>query len=178
MSVLDRGMLRQSRSGLPDHIRLDRGNECGAVYQASLTSGVKDVAGAGIDSDYVARDIRALVLGRPDPQRKGQCRADAIANPDNLSFIPEAGTLLIAEDTRRHPNALVWAYRLAGRELAPIAAVPAGAEATALSWYQGINGFAYILLVAQHVPASGGQPGYSELGYIGPISGFASPEGR
>ena len=128
-------------SKAPDHIRLPQ-NLCGAVL--ALRAQRDDALG----SDYVVRDVRIALQGRPVDESR--CDEAAIASPDNLSFIPEAGVLLLAEDGSRHKRNKVWAWQVASDTLTPIAVMPPYAEATSLYWYPDINGHAYLTLVVQH----------------------------
>lgn len=51
------------------------------------------------------------------------CALDGISNPDNVAFIPQLDTLLIAEDTENHENDVLWAHdiKTGGRYCGPTA---------------------------------------------------------
>jgi len=108
----DSGMLylalTQVQKGMEDGGKDDRGslndirfaaNPCGAVYALETEFDFL------IDSQYVAKTMEAAVIGQPkkypkgDPLAVNRCDVDAIANPDNLTFISGYGTLIIAEDS-------------------------------------------------------------------------------
>lgn len=152
MSAVEKGMEDGNAQDLggPNDVRLAK-NKCGAVYALDL--GNDPIIG----SDWVALSWRAEVEGRPasypagSPYEHNSCSVNGIANPDNLSFIPSAGVLLIGEDTGSgHQNDVVWAYDITTRKLTRIFSTPYGAETTSLYWYPNVNGFAYIRTVVQH----------------------------
>ncbi len=145
---------RYERGG-PNHIRLGY-NPCGVVFALDL--GRDETIG----SDYVARSMAALVTGRSDPEGVAAgvntCAVDGIANPDNLTFIPEHDTLIIAEDSDDgHENDAIWAYDVGRGKLTRILSVPQGAEATGVFWYPNIDGHGYLTAVVQHPFAETGK---------------------
>lgn len=127
-------------------------NACGVVYELDL------------DENYVAKNMTGLVSGRPvtkvDPQVAGfetgnKCHVNGIANPDNLTMMPN-GTLIIGEDTGSgHQNDLIWALDIAKQKkgepaLTRILSTPYGSETTSPYYYPNINGFGYLMTVVQH----------------------------
>lgn len=160
-------------SGEADHMRLSQ-NICGGVF--AMRVGPDDALG----SDYVAREVRLALQGRPVDDTR--CDELAISSPDNLSFIPEAGLLLVGEDGSRHKRNKAWAWSVRDKSLTPVAIMPPQAEATSLYWYPNINGHAYMMLVAQHPY---GQTPQAQLpspdvkrawvGVIGPMPVLGSP---
>lgn len=162
MSELDRGMLDFGRVGKPspqttydqggpNHIRLEQGNVCGAVYELS------------VDDNYTATDMRGLLSGRPmttdygaaaeSPSFDGinRCSVRGLANPDNVTYLPGHGTLIIGEDSGTgHQNDMVWSFNLTTRKLTRIETTPYGSETTSPYFYPNINGFAYLMSVVQH----------------------------
>jgi len=162
MSEVDRGMLDNARVGRdgaytkydiggPNHIRLDQGNVCGAVY------------GLKLDGTYTATNLFPIVAGTPmtvdygapieSPDFDGinKCDVNGIANPDNITYMPGYSTLIIGEDTGSgHQNDMVWAYKTDTGSLVRIQTTPYGSETTSPYFYPDINGFAYLMSVIQH----------------------------
>jgi hypothetical protein len=191
---MDRGKPSSSFDrGGPNHIRLPH-NLCGAVYAMRLAGGVEDTAGAPIASPYVAIDMVSALAGRmtrawdqdsdlpaypaDGPFAANKCDLNGIANPDNLTFIPGQGILIIGEDTGEgHQNDALWAYDLDRRSLTRILTTPYGSEVTSPYFYQDVGGFAYLISVVQHpfgesdqdklIPGSGDDRAYT--GYLGPF---------
>lgn len=194
MSEVDQGMEDNMRYGKPDnrydiggpnHIRLPM-NRCGAVYGMPLGFGVQ----GGLRSRLIGKEIGAVLSGRmtqaldpasplvydpAGPLAANRCDVEAIANPDNISFMPAANTLLVAEDTSYHENNMAWAYDLATGKLARIQTAPLGAEITSFDYYPNINGFGYLMSVIQHPfddhedAAPDAQARHAVTGYIGPF---------
>lgn len=156
ITSIDRGMADASEKGKasdrferggPNHIRLAY-NPCGVVYGLDLARDDK------IGSDYVAKGMSPVITGKPAPGATGPfntCALDGIANPDNLTFIPEHDTLIIAEDSDGgHENDAVWAFDVGRGKLTRILTVPQGGEASGVYWYPNINGHGYLTAVVQH----------------------------
>ncbi len=157
LTSLDRGMGDNTEKGKPSD-RFERGgpnhirvayNPCGAVFASALE---KD---AGIGSDYVVKNIAPLIAGKPDASvgegKFNQCAVDGIANPDNLTVIPEHDTLIIAEDSDgRHENDSIWAMDMGTGRLTRIMTVPPGGEASGVYWHRNINGHGYLTAIVQH----------------------------
>jgi len=168
MSQITKGMEDNSDNdvGGPNHIRLEK-NSCGGVYELTVQSDSK------IGSEFVASHMKGLIMGQP---KNNKCDIDGLANPDNITFIPESNTLIIGEDTSKHLNDAVWAYDLDTRKLTRIATVTYGAETTSPFWHQ-IGYYGYLTLTTQHpyseVPKDYAPPKGSDFeskaGYIGPI---------
>lgn len=183
MSEVSKGMLANSAydQGGPDHIRVATSYKCGAIYELDLQGGVTDTQNQPIASELVAVKMQGLLVGHSKKYENAlfaanKCDLKQIANPDNLTYLPGYDTLLIAEDTDKHKNNILWAYDTQNQGLNRIATVPYGAEITSPYWFPNINGYAYIIMVTQHpygesdaslVPSQ--QATESVIGYIGPI---------
>ncbi|TGD70937.1 DUF839 domain-containing protein [Mangrovimicrobium sediminis] len=129
-------------------------NYCGTVYALDL------------DSNYVATGMHGLVFGEPRTYSRGalednpypadgpyaanQCDLNAIAEPDNVTFIPGYNTLIIGEDTGQHQNDMIWAYNLESGELTRLQTTPYGSETTSPYFYPDIRGHGYLMSVIQH----------------------------
>ncbi|MDY6815578.1 MAG: DUF839 domain-containing protein [Pseudomonadota bacterium] len=186
MSEIWRGMEDNKKNGSPDtqydiggpnDIRVEA-NQCGGVYQYDLGPGT------GIDSDYVARSVSLLIAGSEGQSTGNEayaadnsCDIDAIANPDNITYLPGYDTLVIGEDSGDgHQNDAVWAYNVADKSLTRIQTSPYGSENTSVDWYPNINGFGYLTGVIQHPYGESDQDkntGNGEarayVGYFGPF---------
>ncbi len=193
MSEVDQGMEDNMRYGQadnrydiggPNHIRLPM-NRCGAVYGMSLGFGVLQDSW----SRYAGKQITAVLNGRmtraldptsslvydATPLAANRCDVEAIANPDNISFMPAANTLLVAEDSDYHENNMAWAYDFSTGQLTRIQTAPLGAEITSFDYYPNINGHGYLMSVIQHPfddhedAAPDAQARHAVTGYIGPF---------
>jgi secreted PhoX family phosphatase len=131
-----------------DHMRLAR-NPCGLVWAL-------EQIGEGMRA-------RVVVAGKPDAER---CSWDSISNPDNLSFVPESGTLLIAEDTKRRSNTALWAFDVTSGTLNRVLTAPWGGEVTGIQWFANVEGKGYLTVVIQHPFGEGAAP-----------AGFVPPPG-
>lgn len=180
MSRLSAGMRDGDASGDkggPNHIKLDGvENRCGAVYGMDVAASVvRDTADGLIDSSYVVDNMYGVVVGN-EVVTDG-CAPDSIANPDNLTYLPQYGQLVIGEDSgadgdgstdpgffNRKLGNFIWSYDVKAKTLTRIASTPAGAETTSPYWNTNINGWAYLMMVNQH-------PGGAEssIGYVGPF---------
>lgn len=154
---VERGMLAAHPKwdvGGPDHIRLER-RPCGAILGADVVEGVADTDGHPIPSAWVVGPVSVVTEGMQetihgDSQFNAtRCDVDRIAGPDNVAFIPEAGVLLIAEDTSAKVNNALWALDVASGELTRILTVPRGGEVAGLQWYPDIRGRGYITFSVQ-----------------------------
>ena len=187
VTSIDRGMGDSTEKGQfsdrfdrggPNHIRLGY-NPCGAVFSASLDRDVK------IGSDYVASSMAPLLSGKPNPDVKGDafngCQLGGIANPDNLTVIPEHDTLIIAEDSDgRHENDAIWAFDMGTSKLTRIMTVPVGGEASGVYWHRNINGHGYLTAVVQHpfgndVEKRGRKPPSEDPKYRAAVVGVIGP---
>ncbi|MCB1764830.1 MAG: DUF839 domain-containing protein [Candidatus Competibacteraceae bacterium] len=158
--------------GGPNDVRV-AWNPCGGVYQYSLGSDTT------IGSDYVVKDMSALVLGDPNSgtDENNTCNIDGIANPDNITYIPGYRTLIIGEDTGSgHQNDSIWAYNLDHRSLTRIQTTPYGSETTSPYFYANVGGHGYIMSVVQHPYGESdsdkqvtADEGRAYTGYIGPL---------
>ena len=129
-------------------IRLEY-NNCGAVYALDIEK--------NSTSDYAAKNMYAIVAGMPksydenSSYANNSCDINGISSPDNISYIQNANTLLIGEDTSGHQNDLVWAFNTkTGKLQDRIASTPYGSETTSVYWQPNINRFSYINFVTQH----------------------------
>lgn len=177
MSEINQGMEDNKKYGVdndvydrggPNHIRLPD-NGCGAVYALDLDSGKLDGAPVYIDSDLVAQNMYAILIGEAvdyggTDYEGNSCDIDKIANPDNVSYIANSNTLIIGEDTSAHRNNMVWAYNVETGDLTRIATVAVGAETTSPFWHMDIGGHSYMTLVTQH-PDAGDKESF--VGVIG-----------
>jgi secreted PhoX family phosphatase len=203
MSEVDRGMLDFQRVGREspynaydiggsNHMQLEKGNYCGAVYALNVdgnytaTSMWPIISGVPMTVDYGAE------VESPDFDGINKCDVNGIANPDNITWMPGYSTLIIGEDTGSgHQNDMIWAMTInaeATGELTPanisedgytltrIQTTPYGSETTSPYFYPDINGYAYLKSVIQHPYGESDEDklddptaarGYT--GYIGPF---------
>ena len=180
--------MSEVRKGMTDgagHIQIAEENSCGAVYQLDVS------ADSDLGSDYVATNMHGLLAGieaeypSDSPFASYSCDADAIANPDNVTFITGYNTLIIGEDTGSgHQNDVIWSLDLDAVDAADstagltrIQTTPYGSETTSPYWYPNINGFGYLMSVVQHPYGESDRdqlaPGSLEhrayTGYVGPF---------
>ncbi len=180
----DRNSLYLSMSevskGMTDGDKLDLGgrndvrvakNACGAVYELAL------------DASFTATTMTGVVSGKPteyaaDSEFAGnECDVDGIANPDNITYIPGTGTMIIGEDTGSgHQNDAVWAMNTESGALTRIMSSPYGAEMTSVYWYPNIGGHGYLMAVIQHPygesdedKAAAAEDTRAYVGYVGPF---------
>jgi secreted PhoX family phosphatase len=180
MSEVSRGMTAGDRAApLSDDIQLAE-NDCGSVYELDLSDDSDGTTGSG----YLATNMSGLVSGIPTTYNndspyfdKNSCDVNGLANPDNITYMPGYGTLIIGEDTGGgHQNDVIWSYNLAQNELTRIQTTPYGSETTSPYFYPNINGFAYLTSVIQHPYGESDEDQLSDLndakaytGYIGPF---------
>jgi secreted PhoX family phosphatase len=118
-----------------------------------------------------------VVTGVPAGDR---CADDAIANPDNLTFLPGYGLLMVAEDTKKHDHAFLWAVDVRDGTKARVLAAPPAGEITGIHWIPALLGHAWLTVTVQHPWAELGPgqvrpPTVSEAdtraftGYLGPF---------
>ncbi|MGS0753330.1 PhoX family protein [Roseateles sp. GG27B] len=133
-------------------VTIDKVVNAGGVLVHTLSAGIKDTAGAAINSDWVPSLTRTLFVGE-------DIAADALGNtanpdkvgaPDNLKFSEKLRTLFIGEDSGYHVNNFVWAYNVDTKVLSRLMSIPAGAEATGLGVVDDLNGWTYITTNFQH----------------------------
>lgn len=180
MSELERGMMDNDSTydlGGPNHIRLagPADNECGAVYGMDVAAGAAyDDGGNLIDSNYVVETMYGVVVGEEIVENG--CTPDNISNPDNITYLPQYGQLVIGEDSGasgdgsnagyfdRDLGNFIWSFDVKSETLTRIATAPAGAETTSPYWNANINGWGYLMMVNQHPDGA-----ESEVGYVGPF---------
>lgn len=167
-----------------NHIKLPR-NDCGGVYRLDIVSGQKDANGAPLASAMVATTFVGEVMGEMKTYPKGsdyegnKCSVDAIAEPDNLTFIKNSNLLIIGEDTGLRQIDYMWAYNVETKKLTRIFTTPYGSETTSPFWYPNIGGNAYLTAVVQHPygesdkdKKSSPQDIESWVGVVGPFPAF------
>ncbi|NCB53871.1 MAG: DUF839 domain-containing protein [Epsilonproteobacteria bacterium] len=167
-----------------NHIKLPR-NDCGGVYRLDIVSGQKDANGAPLASAMVATTFVGEVMGEMKTYPKGsdyegnKCSVDAIAEPDNLTFIKNSNLLIIGEDTNLRQIDYMWAYNVETKKLTRIFTTPYGSETTSPFWYPNIGGNAYLTAVVQHPygesdkdKKSSPQDIESWVGVVGPFPSF------
>ncbi|MFA6971122.1 MAG: alkaline phosphatase PhoX [Gallionella sp.] len=196
MSYIEKGMVdKLNEDRAHDDINLEgepKDLVCGAVYEASMNGGVRDLNGVAINSEWVASGIQALVTGAKKPfgQQYGEldkCDTDRIANPDNLKYSESMRTLFVGEDSGNHLNNFVWAYNVDRKQATRIFSAPAGGENTGLQVVEDWNGHAYLMSNVQHPAAREDMKQYPEtiraelgskisqqgvVGYIGGLPGI------
>lgn len=172
MSYVGGGMLAGRNANRPrDDIRLSddpRDLKCGIVYQSHMHGEQQDTSGNKIESDWVATDMSALVMGarKPEGQVYGKydrCDTDKLANPDNIKFSQAWRTLFIGEDSGNHMNNYLWAYTLDNKRLTRIASGRFGQEWTGLAVVEDLNGHGYLLGNVQHPGATEDTAHYKKL---------------
>ncbi|WP_024954182.1 PhoX family protein [Sulfurospirillum arcachonense] len=195
MSSIGKGMEDNKKKNKPN-TKYDKGghndiklpyNPCGTVYKLSIGMNTPlDLDGNVINSSFVPNMMIGEVSGFQDKSVKGNtCALSSLANPDNISYIPNTSTLLIGEDTGSgHQNDFVWAYNLDDKKLTRIETTPYGSETTSLYFNNNVKGYGYIMSVVQHpygegdaltkekdmpniANSKGQMMGYT--GYIGPL---------
>lgn len=126
-------------------------NGCGIVYGGSTHAGVVDTEGNAIPSEHVMTALEPDVVGEPIDGGKA-CAAGGISNPDNISFMPEHRQLIVAEDTSKHPNAILWAIDVEKLSAAPKALMvaPPYGEFTGLHWIGDVGGSSWLTVTVQH----------------------------
>ncbi|HEX6594548.1 MAG TPA: alkaline phosphatase PhoX [Bacillota bacterium] len=160
MSNISGGMLKNPNDPVDD-IQLPK-LRAGAIYEMNLAKGQSDRDGHPIDSNYVATDMSAMLLGEDlaIPDKDGNtAHLDKIANPDNIVFSEKLRTLFIAEDTNMHNNNVGWAYHVDTKKLSRIISAPDGGEVTGLQAIDDLNGHSYLMVGSQNP----GNIGYIDL---------------
>lgn len=146
VSEINEKMLDDSMSDLGGNndIKLTQ-NDCSAVYKLALQENHK------IASKYVAHQMSPLIKGEPFKSKSNNCNLNKIANPDNISYIPDADTLIIGEDSSSgHQNDAIWAYDIKNEKLSRVLIIPYGSETTSVYYYKNFGGFSYIRATIQH----------------------------
>lgn len=185
MSYIEKGMVdKLNADRAHDDINLEgevKDLACGAVYEAVLRGGERDIEGGVIDSLWVASRIQALVTGgkKPFGQQYGEldkCDTDRIANPDNIKYSEAMRTLFVGEDSSNHLNNFVWAYNVDRKQATRIFSAPIGAENTGLQVVEDWNGHAYLMSNIQHPAAHEDLNQYPDEIKVG-LRGKASQKG-
>ncbi|HEY2421059.1 MAG TPA: alkaline phosphatase PhoX [Neobacillus sp.] len=152
MSDISKAMMDAKGADPVDDIHVQK-IVAGGTYELNLAGGLQDKDGNPINSQYIATNMKALVIGEDlaAPDAYGNtANPDKVAKPDNLSYSEKMRTLFIGEDGSEHINNFVWAYNVDTKELSRVLSVPAGAEATGLRVLDEFNGFSYVLSNFQH----------------------------
>ena len=160
MSYVEKGMTKNSNDPVDD-IQLPKLSS-GTIYEMNLAKGQKDRDGKKINSDYVVKDMSALLTGEdlPAPDKDGnKSNLEKIANPDNIAFSEKYRTLFIAEDSDRHVNNVGWAYNVDTKKLSRIISAPDGGEVTGVQAIDDLNGKSYLMVGSQNP----GNIGYIDL---------------
>ncbi|EKN64151.1 hypothetical protein BABA_23660 [Neobacillus bataviensis LMG 21833] len=160
MSYVEKGMTKNASDPVDD-IQLSKISS-GAIYEMNLAKGQKDRDGKKINSDYVVKDMSALLTGEdlPAPDKDGnKSNLEKIANPDNIAFSEKYRTLFIAEDSDRHVNNVGWAYNVDTKKLSRIISAPNGGEVTGVQAIDDLNGKSYLMVGSQNP----GNIGYIDL---------------
>ena len=150
-------------------------SECGGVFGGRLGKG-SDTAGDPIKSQRVLTRLDQDVGGARAVE--GSCPANAIANPDNITGVPNQGLVFIGEDSGLHVNNLLWAWEPATGTKVPVLSTPHHAEITGFFWYE-VGDYGYLLASVQHPQVDGSmdpapfgpdtQHMASIVGYLGPF---------
>ena len=200
MSAIARGMEDNAKKGKAND-KYDKGgnndiqltyNKCGAVYGLNLASFSTQHATNGdkVNSKYVANSMYGIIAGKAYTESNkfseaNQCSVDGLANPDNVTYIPNTNTLIIGEDTGSgHQNDYIWSYNLGDKKLTRILTSPYGSETTSPYYYNNVGGHGYIMAVIQHpygegdavtkeknMPSKANSSGEMRAytGYVGPL---------
>ncbi len=126
-----------------NHIRLPY-NPCGMIASLQLQKDPK------IGSEYVATKIAPLLEGTPKEVGNNICDPTQVANPDNISMLPDSPYMVIAEDSKAHERDILWIYDTRDQSLQKIATAPYGAEFTSAYWHRDLEGYSYLVTVVQH----------------------------
>ncbi len=139
-------------------VSIPKALNAGAVMALNLKGGLKDTAGAAINSEWMPVDTKALITGEDITADAlgNTANPEKIANPDNLKFSETLRTLFIGEDSGQHVNNFLWAYNIDTKVLSRIMSIPAGGESTGLHAVDELNGWTYIMSNFQHAGDWGG----------------------
>ena len=139
-------------------VSIPKALNAGAVMALNLKGGVKDTAGAAINSEWMPVDTKALITGEDITADTlgNTANPEKIANPDNLKFSETLRTLFIGEDSGQHVNNFLWAFNIDTKVLSRIMSIPAGGESTGLHAVDELNGWTYIMSNFQHAGDWGG----------------------
>ena len=133
-------------------VSIPKALNAGAVMALNLKGGLKDTAGAAINSEWMPIDTKALITGEDITADAlgNTANPEKIANPDNLKFSETLRTLFIGEDSSQHVNNFLWAYNIDTKLLSRIMSIPSGGESTGLHAVDELNGWTYIMSNFQH----------------------------
>jgi hypothetical protein len=133
-------------------VSIPKALNAGAVMALNLKGGLKDTAGATINSEWMPVDTKALITGEDiaSDALGNTANPEKIANPDNLKFSETLRTLFIGEDSSQHVNNFLWAYNIDTKVLSRIMSIPSGGESTGLHAVDELNGWTYIMSNFQH----------------------------
>ncbi|MCB9668988.1 MAG: DUF839 domain-containing protein [Alphaproteobacteria bacterium] len=141
----------EGRLSAMDHVRLPA-NPCGAVWVGYTDKGQMDAGGAPIASDHVIGRFQSKLAGSPieEDAHGNTCLPGGPANPDNLTFLPGYDILMVAEDTKRHAVASLWAVETRRSTLRRVMVAPRHAEITGIHWIPDLGGRGYLTVAVQH----------------------------
>jgi uncharacterized protein len=168
-------------AGGDDHISVPA-NRCGGVFALDVGPWV-DGTGTQV-TEFAPLNWYPLIAGTPQVYPAGSafagntCSVGGIASPDNVTYLPKYGVLMIGEDTSRHQNDAMWAYHVASGKLSRVMTTPYGSEVTSPYWIPNLGGFGYLLTAVQHPYGESDQGKLSDpeatgnaswIGVIGPF---------
>jgi len=129
-------------------------NRCGGVYALDLGPWF-DSTGAKV-TELAPLNWYPLIVGQAASYPAtsafvgNTCSVGGIASPDNLTYLPKYGVLMIGEDTGRHQNDAMWAYQIASGRLTRVMTTPYGSEVTSPYWVPNFGNFGYLVTAVQH----------------------------
>lgn len=135
------------------NIGFDKALTAGGIMEMKLVGGLRDTAGAAINSEWVPTHTKMMMIGEDIAADAlgNLANPDKVGNPDNLKFSEKLRTLFIGEDSGYHVNNFLWAYNIDTKQLSRIMSIPAGGESTGLQAVDELNGWTYITSNFQHV---------------------------
>ena len=125
-------------------------NKCGAVFEADFNPSTL------FGSNYVINSMQTLIQGTPKTYAKdsdfegNSCDVNALANPDNVSYLEGTNILAIGEDTTKHLNNVVWLYNVDTKALTRAMTGSQGAEMTSVYWIDVSKHKSFLTSVVQH----------------------------
>ncbi len=154
-------------------------NYCGSIFAIDLTDTKIDTDGNLIKSNFVADKIYTILSGKEQSYEEGspyagnECSINAIADPEELSYLEDKDILTISESGRKHVNPMVWNYDLKNNRLIRVMSFPIGSHPVSINWRRNIKGYDYLIYGVQH-PLKGEKDVILEdtnsyIGYWGPV---------
>jgi len=148
-----------AQPGGDDHINV-AANRCGGVFALDvgplyLPTGSSQTP--TLATDYAPLNWYPLLVGQQvsypatSAYAGNTCAVSGLAAPDNVTYLPGYGVLIIGEDTGNgHQNDAVWAYHVASGKKTRIMTTPYGAETTSPYWVPDLGGYGYLITAVQH----------------------------